>query len=129
MSERYEQLAARQRAMNRGTWETLQRHGVTGSTLLRLDFTYNAPNQAAAEGLVALLQDETDYDVRCESSRLLFRKSWTVQGRTQETAVSPEILDQWVDWMVESGAAHGCEFDGWGTSLAPHDDGAQRKEA
>ena len=42
---------------------------------------------------------------------------WVVSGRTQKTAVSKEILDQWVEWMVAAGFDHQCEFDGWGTSV------------
>jgi hypothetical protein len=29
-------------------------------------------------------------------------------------AVSLEILDQWVTWMVTAGKEHDCDFDGWG---------------
>ena len=31
--------------------------------------------------------------------------------------ISPEILDQWVDWMVAAGLERDCEFDGWGTQV------------
>ena len=47
----------------------------------------------------------------------LLRKEWTVQGSTQPTTISPEILDQWVDWMVSAGFERGCEFDGWGAQV------------
>jgi hypothetical protein len=113
----YEQILATQLAMNRQTWAVLQQHGVTEQSQLRLDFSYNAPSKDAAEALVALLKDQTDYEVRVESSGSFLRRKWRVEGTTQKTAVSPQILDQWVDWMVTAGKERVCDFDGWGTPV------------
>lgn len=107
----------RQLAMNPQTWAALQEHGVDESTMLRLDFFYVAPGQAEAEALGGFLREETDYDVDVHSIKkgMLSKKQWSVTGTTQPTAVSLDILDQWVDWMVSAGAENGgCEFDGWG---------------
>jgi hypothetical protein len=90
---------------------------VNASTKLRLDFTYVANNHESADALKAVLGDETDYEVRVESEGGLFKKRWSVVGSTQPTAVSAEILDQWVDWMVTAGLHNGCEFDGWGAEV------------
>jgi Regulator of ribonuclease activity B len=103
--------------MNQQTWLRLRELGVTPSTSLRLDFSYRAPDQKSAEALKELLADQTDYDVRVDSSGGLLSKKWTVQGTTQRTTVSPDVLDQWVDWMVTAGLERGCEFDGWGTEV------------
>ena len=113
----YEQILATQLAMNRQTWAVLQQHGVTEQSQLRLDFSYNAPSKDAAEALVALIKDQTDYDVRAESSGSFLRRKWRVEGTTQKTAISPEILDQWVRWMVTAGKERVCDFDGWGTPV------------
>ena len=67
--------------------------------------------------MVALIREQTDYDVRVESSRSFLRRKWRVEDTTQKTAVSPEILDQWVKWMVVAGRERVCDFDGWGTSV------------
>jgi hypothetical protein len=86
--------------------------------------SYNAVSRQAADRLCALLQEQTDYEVKVESSGSFLRRRWRVAGRTQETAVSPEILDQWVTWMVTAGKERSCDFDGWGThigwKLEPH---------
>ena|SRR5689334_21310755 len=103
--------------MNEQTWRTLQGHGVTPDSERRLDFSFRAPSQAAAEGLKRLLEEQTDYSVSAQSTGSLFKRRWTVTGRTQPTKISPEILDQWVDWMVTAGLHSDCEFDGWGTEL------------
>jgi hypothetical protein len=116
---KFDELLAKHLTMNRMTWTVLQRHGVTQQSKLRLDFSYNAPNRAAADGLAALLRDETDYDVRVESQGSLLRRRWLVEGRTQTTSISPAILDEWVTWMVTAGKEWSCEFDGWGTGGAP----------
>ena len=97
--------------MNRQTWETLQTHGVTDETLLRLDFFYSAPDSDSAGTLERFLRDETDYDVQAHPD--------SVTGSTQPTSVTPEILDQWVTWMVVAGHENGrCEFDGWGAEVS-----------
>ena len=114
-NEQYQTLLAKHLAMNQQTWRRLQELGVTTSTSLRLDFSYRAPERKAAEALKDLLADQTDYDVQVERSGSLPPKEWSVQGTTQSTTISLEVLDQWVDWMVSAGLERGCEFDGWGT--------------
>jgi Regulator of ribonuclease activity B len=113
----YEDILAKQLSMNRQTWSALQEHGVTTGSRLRLDFSYNAANREGAESLCALLRGQTDYEVSVESTGSFLRRKWRVEGRTQETAVSPEVLDQWVAWMVTAGKERSCDFDGWGTSV------------
>jgi regulator of ribonuclease activity B len=113
----YDAILEKQLTMNRQTWAALQRHGLTEDSKVRLDFFYNAPNREAANSLCALLQEQTDYAVRIETAGSFFRRRWRVEGRTQDTAVSPAILDQWVTWMVGAGKEHSCDFDGWGTSV------------
>ncbi len=103
-------VIAHQRAMNAQTWATLQEHGVTEGTDLRLDFTFQAPNKHAAEELAAYLRQETDYDVSASKN--------AVTGSTQPTTVSPSVLDEWVGWMVAAGYEKGrCRFDGWGAAV------------
>jgi hypothetical protein len=113
----YEDILAKQLAMNRHTWAALQKHGVTEESTLCLDFSYNAPNRGAADQMFALLREETDYELRVESSGSFLRRKWRLEGRTQKTAISPAILDQWVTWMVAAGKERSCDFDGWGTSV------------
>jgi hypothetical protein len=115
----FDDLLAKQLTMNRMTWAELQRHGVTEQSELRLGFSYNAPSRDAADGLQSLLQEQTDYEVRVESDRSFLRRKWRVEGTTQKTAVSPEILDQWVTSMVIAGKERSCGFDGWGTQVTP----------
>jgi Regulator of ribonuclease activity B len=112
-----EDILGKQLAMNRQTWAALQRHGVTAESKLRLDFSYNATSREAANSLCSLLREQKEYEVEIESSGSFLRRKWRVEGRTQETAVSPEILDHWVTWMVTAGKQHSCDFDGWGTSV------------
>lgn len=108
-------MLERQLAMNVRTWNALRQHGVTEQTDLRLDFSYDAPTRAAADKLTRLLRDETDYDVfepRASDS------GFVVSGATQETKVSLDILNQWVDWMHAAGRqSDGCAFDGRGAQV------------
>jgi hypothetical protein len=113
----YENILQKQLAMNRQTWTALQEHGVTEESQLQLDFFFNAPSREGADRLCTLLQEQTDYEARVESHGSFLRRKWRVEGRTQNTAVSPAILDQWVTWMVSAGKEHSCDFDGWGTSV------------
>ena len=103
--------------MNRETWRALQSRGLTEGAKVRLDFAYNAPDENSAEALKALLQEQTDYEVTVESEGSASSEKWSVLGATNETTISPEILDQWVRWMVTAGKEKGCDFDGWGTEV------------
>ena len=113
----YDEILARQLAMNRQTWAVLQQHGVNEQSQLRLDFHLSAASKEAAEGFVAWIQEQTDYEVRIESSGSFFRRKWQVEGKTQKTTVSLEFLNEWVTWFVESGKVYSCEFGGWGAML------------
>jgi hypothetical protein len=113
-SEHYNEILAKQLLMNRQTWAALQGHGITADSQLRLEFSYNAPSHAAAEALVLLIKQQTDYEIRVEAGGNFIHRKWRVEGATQTTAVSLEILDQWVTWMVTAGKERGCDFDGWG---------------
>jgi hypothetical protein len=121
--EWYEGTLTRQLQMNPATWEALQKHGVTEESQLRLDFFFNAPSKPKAEQLAAFLRTEIDYDVvigQHKKKGLLAKPGWTVEGKTQPTSASLEILNDWVTWMVGAGAEHGaCQFDGWGTQPPP----------
>jgi hypothetical protein len=110
---------AQQLAMNVHTWGRLREHGVTEDTALRLDFMYEAPSRGAADKLVKLLRDETDYDVaEPQTAAAPSAPKFLVSGTTQETNVSLDILNQWVDWMVAAGhQSDGCTFDGWGAQV------------
>ena len=115
-----ESVLNQQLAMNPQTWAALQEHGVDESIEVRLGFFYVAPGQSDAETLGAFLRAETDYDVDVHSIKkgTFSRKQWTVTGSTQPAAVSLDILNEWVGWMVAAGAEHGgCEFDGWGAQV------------
>jgi hypothetical protein len=105
-----EDVLASQLAMNGNTWQALQANGVDEQTQVRLDFFCDAPESSAADQLAAFLQAETDYEVKAEKR--------AVAGSTQPTAISKEILDQWVEWMVVAGHENGrCKFDGWGAAV------------
>jgi hypothetical protein len=78
----YEEILAKQLVMNRETWAALQKHGVTERSRLRLDFPYNAPGRDAADAMRALIQEQTNYDVRVESDGSSPRHNWRVEGTT-----------------------------------------------
>jgi Regulator of ribonuclease activity B len=111
-----ETVLARQLAMNAQTWHLLQEQGVDAASKLALEFFYSPSGQDEAERLAAFLRADTDYDVDVVSqTRGMFGKGFSVMGKTQPTAVSVEILNDWVTWMVTAGVEKGpCEFDGWG---------------
>jgi hypothetical protein len=119
LDAKYRALLTQQITMNRQSWSALTARGVTASSELRLDFAFRAPNEGAARSLTTLLSDDTDYQAAVHSeSAGPFRKRWSVVGHTQPTMVSPDILDQWVDWMITAGLqSGGCEFDGWGAEI------------
>jgi hypothetical protein len=52
-----------------------------------------------------------------EKRRLLSKRQWVVHGSTPAMPVSLQVLDAWLETMVRTGAAHACDFDGWGTAV------------
>ena len=106
-----------QRAMNKQTWAALTARGVTTQTPLTLEFTFYARTQTTAEELKKLLAHVTDYAVDVKPDPASPDGQWVVEGHTQPTPVSPEILDEWVAWMIRAGLNYNCEFDGWGTQI------------
>jgi hypothetical protein len=115
----YEAIIGEQLAMNERTWKSLVAGGVTAETILKLDFFFVAPNKVAADSLVFLLNEETDYAVASpRSAGHLWRTQWSVSGSTKETRLTAKFLDEWVSWMVIAGKrSKGCVFDGWGTEF------------
>lgn len=105
--------------MNCETLNLLRSRGVSPRMPIRLEFLYWSVSETEARTLIAFLEAETDYDL---TGRPDDREghAWVVSGVTQPTEVTIEILDQWVEWMLEAGEVHGgSRFDGWGASIPP----------
>ena len=119
MSRAGDPVLEHQLSMNRATWSALGEHGVKDGTELSLDFFFFAPGENEARALATYIAAETDYQVEASSAKagLLSKRQWAVNGSTRPTAVSLDVLDEWVTWMVAAGRAHGCEFDGWGAAV------------
>jgi hypothetical protein len=69
--EHYNEILSKQLLMNRQTWAALQGHGITADSQLRLEFSYNAPSHAAAEALVLLIKQQTDYEIESRLAVIL----------------------------------------------------------
>ena len=103
----------RQMDMNPLTFARLTGLGPTPETPVRLDFAYECQSEASAGSLLEYLREETDYNLTLSRDGGI-----TLRGTTQPTAISLDILQQWVFWMCRAGVEHGdCRFDGWGTPL------------
>lgn len=107
---------SRQRAMNRQTWRALQKNGLKPDQEVELDFFYYCGDNQAANSLKNFLERETDYQIEVHPAPDS-NEEWSVAGKTQKTTISPEILDEWVEWMILAGQQFHCEFDGWGTEV------------
>jgi hypothetical protein len=111
-------LIARQQELNVSALAELREWGLSETSEVLLDFSFVAPTRRAAQHLADLLGKQTDYaaEVSRTARRGLRARRWQVTGQTQEMLLSPEGLDDWVRWMVVTGAsAAGCRFTGWGT--------------
>ena len=121
--EWYERILDLQLRENPGIWARFQEHGMDGGEW-RLGFVYMAPGEDEAQQLAGFLCEETDYEVEVHSQRArrFAKPQWLVVGATQPTAVSLELLNEWVEWMVAAGAAKGpCAFDGWAAQVRMSD--------
>jgi hypothetical protein len=117
MAEWYDRLLELQLRKNLQIWAELERYGIAEDSELRLGFVYVAPGEEEARALAAFLRRETDYEIDVRP-REGSDDEWVVIGTTQETPVTRERLDDWVEWMIAAGAAEGpCAFDGWAAQL------------
>jgi predicted deacylase len=103
--------------MTSTTWAALQEHGVSEGDTRAVDAFFVAPDERSATALVAALQER---GVRAEArpgrKRLLRRTEFMVSAEDPGVVLSLPSLRSWVTAMVELGAAHTAEFDGWGAS-------------
>ena len=71
-----------------------KRHSAAGRLRIR------RASESAAKQLAAFLTDSRTMRSRCHAAVQDLRRSWGVSGRTQGTAISSEIIDDWIRWMV-----------------------------
>ena len=102
--------------MNRTTWKVLVENGFKSGSPASVDFFYHAQNRAAAEAICAALCSAGTQATTYSRGWLWFRQ-WSVTGSSQEPSITLERLDAWVTEMVELGARHSCDFDGWGMAI------------
>ena len=112
-----QKLISYHQTLNKNTWRTLQENGLTSDQKVELDFFYYCTDNKGANLLKQFLESETDYQVSVRREPDGSENGWSVVGKTQKTAISPEILDEWVEWMILAGEEFKCEFDGWGTEV------------
>lgn len=120
MAEWYEQLLNAQLRVNRDLWAGLGEQGIEAGSELRLGFVYVAPGEPEATRLAAFLHEQTDYEIaaRERPDAPSAQLPWALVGTTQAVAISLELLDEWVRWMIAAGADEGpCAFDGWAAQL------------
>jgi hypothetical protein len=109
----------RQLEMTDSTWSELRASGVAQNDRLSLEFYFNCPDERQAAALAASLEPFVD-EVKVLTSRegvFRRRERWSVAGFTKPISMSLPSLRSWVGEMVQLGAAHHCEFDGWGTEV------------
>lgn len=117
--DRFRRLLDQHLKMNPKTWAALAARGVNDKTLLVIDFAYTAPGEDAAEQLVATLRERTNFACEARAEDAPHGRVWRVAGHTQPSNASLEMLNDWVTFMVTTGARHGrCRFDGWGVAVA-----------
>lgn len=67
--------------------------------------------------LAESLESKDCLSLSTERAPGFFSRKYVVSGKTYPTAVTAEILAQWIPWMVVQGLAHNCEFDGFGAAI------------
>ena len=103
--------------MSGATLEALRRAGLTDEREIQIEFVFNARSEAAAQALGAHLTNNDCIALKVERSGGFLSQTFSVSGKTHPTAVTAQILSQWIPWIVIQGAIHDCEFDGWGAEV------------
>jgi Regulator of ribonuclease activity B len=115
LAARYRDLLSRQLVANEEAWAALVASGLDEQAPFVLEFAFTASDPGAADALARTLAAETDYAVDTVPADD-GTPTILVLGATRPTALSVEILDQWVDWMVTTGLDADCDFLGWTTA-------------
>ena len=110
-------LIDRQIQLSNATLAALLRVGLTDERPVQLDFFFNARDEASARALIAHLAENDCLDLKLERSGSFLSRKFGVSGKSQPTVVTPEILAQWIPWMVVKGITRNCDFDGWGAEV------------
>ena len=110
-------IAAKQIAMNKATLAALRRAGLSADAAVQLDFVFVAPNKKAAGSLKSHLVQQDCLDVEVVKLGGMLSRRFLVEGRSHPTALSEDLLSDWVRWMAAQGVLHNCEFDGWGAEV------------
>jgi hypothetical protein len=101
--------------MTSETWAALQEHGIVEGDTRSVDAFFVAPDERRATALVAALRSRgIPAGAREGKKRLLRRPEWMVSAEDAAVVMTLPNLRAWVTTMVELGAAHGVELDGWG---------------
>ena len=114
---RAKRIIERQLAMSGETIDALRRAGLTDDKEVQIEFFFVAPSEAAGRALVGHLQANDCLGLALHRSGSFFSRRFSVVGKTHPTAVTAQVLSQWVPWIVVQGIIHDCEFDGWGTEV------------
>jgi Regulator of ribonuclease activity B len=114
---RGQRIIDRQLSMAAATLAAMREAGLTEDRELPLDFSFDAPNEQAAKALAEHLASRDCLSLSTERVSGFLSRKYVVFGKTYPTAVTAEILGQWIPWIVVQGLAHNCEFDGWGAQI------------
>ena len=108
---------AKQATMTPLTMEQLRSHGVTDSTMLKLEYFFYTNSKVNASALASEL-DARGYvgghQVAAGDSSLFVITGWTTPMLMTDAAVVA-----WSEEMCDAGYKFNCEFDGWGTDPNP----------
>lgn len=112
MSEEFEDYRMGHLVRTAEVWKQLIDLGVTEESKLDFDFQFSTRDKKSVEVLKSEL---ADYPLEV-SSEGIFKKSYTISGRSGPITWSEEQLLKWVDYLIHIGRAAGCEFEGCGAS-------------
>lgn len=87
----------------------LREAGLEPDASVRLDFHFESLNRGGLLHLRSFLEAETGYSFRLKETD----GEYVLQGRTDRTLLTPDLLNTWVNWMCRAGEACDCLFAGW----------------
>ncbi len=101
--------------MNSDDWSTFVTS--TSVTEVRVEFSFSAPQEQAAQSLAEDLRSEAGYEVGVKEPQDEL-DDWGVSGLTPGVSVTEAGLQQWVERLAAYGVDHdGCVLDGWAAVL------------
>lgn len=107
----YADIRARRADESKHIWRQMISSGVTGESILALDFVHFTSDSANADSIAEQLQENYQITIKPSGTS----NYWLIEGTTrpQGFTLTEQQHTDWIDFMCAVAQSHGCVFSTW----------------